>query len=147
MVGKNMDMKDLVLSTLSYLEKSADEESSQTPEATQKEAPTIKEIPTKSHQTLEASEPKLNEEIASEPKESLKTEPSLSEGNDREELLRFMTTLRERILVLFEGLQSPNNRNIDAKLDLVLNFLEYQLSLIDEKMDDLNTKEQEARRY
>ena len=44
---------------------------------------------------------------------------------------RFLNALQERILVLFEGLQSPNNRNIETKVDMILNFLEYTLAIID----------------
>ncbi|AWI34495.1 CiaD-like domain-containing protein [Helicobacter apodemus] len=46
---------------------------------------------------------------------------------------KFLNTLQERILVLFEGLQSPNNRNIENKVDMILNFLEFTLAIIDEK--------------
>lgn len=46
---------------------------------------------------------------------------------------RFLNALQERILVLFEGLQSPNNRNIETKVDMILNFLEFTLAIIDEK--------------
>ena len=51
--------------------------------------------------------------------------------------LKFFQNLRERILVLFEGFQSPNNTNIEAKVDLTLNFLEYLLATIDERIDKL----------
>lgn len=46
---------------------------------------------------------------------------------------RFLNALQDRILVLFEGLQSPNNRNIETKVDMILNFLEFTLAIIDEK--------------
>ena len=46
---------------------------------------------------------------------------------------KFLDSLQERILVLFEGLQSPNNRNIETKVDMILNFLEFTLAIIDEK--------------
>ena len=46
---------------------------------------------------------------------------------------KFLESLQDRILVLFEGLQSPNNRNIEVKLDMVLNFLEFTLAIIDER--------------
>ena len=46
---------------------------------------------------------------------------------------RFLNAMQERILVLFEGLQSPNNRNIEDKVDMILNFLEFTLAIIDEK--------------
>ena len=48
---------------------------------------------------------------------------------------RFLEGLRERILVMFEGMQSPNNRAAEAKIDLILNFFEWQLSLIDERLE------------
>ena len=50
----------------------------------------------------------------------------------------FYENIRERILVLFEGFQSPNNKNIEAKVDLTLNFLEYMLATIDERLGSLN---------
>ena len=46
----------------------------------------------------------------------------------------FLEKLRERILVLFEGLQSPNINNLDKKLDLTINFLEYTLAEIDKQL-------------
>lgn len=46
---------------------------------------------------------------------------------------RFLNAMQERILVLFEGLQSPNSRNIEDKVDMILNFLEFTLAIIDEK--------------
>jgi hypothetical protein len=46
----------------------------------------------------------------------------------------FLKHLRERILVLFDGLQSPNTQNLDVKLDVTLNFLEYLLAKIEEKL-------------
>ena len=51
---------------------------------------------------------------------------------------RFYINLRERILVLFEGFQSPNNKNIEAKIDLTLNFLEYLLATIDEELESVD---------
>jgi hypothetical protein len=49
----------------------------------------------------------------------------------------FLNSVRERVLVLFEGLQSPNNRNIEAKVDLIINFLEYKLAIIDERLEKI----------
>lgn len=58
--------------------------------------------------------------------------PEESLDSDR----RFLEGLRERILVMFEGMQSPNNRAAEAKIDLILNFFEWQLSLIDERLEN-----------
>ncbi|WP_024791928.1 CiaD-like domain-containing protein [Lebetimonas sp. JS138] len=46
----------------------------------------------------------------------------------------FLSHIKERLLILFEGLQSPNTQNLDVKLDVTLNFLEYLLVKIDEKL-------------
>ncbi len=48
----------------------------------------------------------------------------------------FLKHIRERLLVLFDGLQSPNTQNLDVKLDVTLNFLEYLLMRIEEKLQN-----------
>lgn len=60
--------------------------------------------------------------------------PETSHLHTKEE--QFLKNLRERILVLFEGFKSPNTQNIEAKLDLTLNFLEYLLASIDERLNE-----------
>jgi hypothetical protein len=47
----------------------------------------------------------------------------------------FLLNLREKLLVLFDGLQSPNIDNLEKKLDLTINFLEFALSQIDNKLN------------
>jgi len=49
----------------------------------------------------------------------------------------YLMSMRERLLVLFEGFQAPNNTNIEAKIDLTLNYLEYVLASIDTRLDRL----------
>ena len=46
----------------------------------------------------------------------------------------FLENLKERLLILFDGLQSPNTENLEIKLDVTLNFLEYLLTKIEEKL-------------
>jgi len=48
----------------------------------------------------------------------------------------FLLHIKERLLILFEGLQSPNTQNLDVKLDVTLNFLEYLLVKIEEKLQN-----------
>lgn len=50
---------------------------------------------------------------------------------------QFLENMRERIHVIFEGFQSPNNANIEAKVDLTLNFLEYLLSTIETRLKEI----------
>ena len=47
----------------------------------------------------------------------------------------FLENIKERLLVLFEGLQSPNTQNLEVKLDVTINFLEYLLVKIEEKLN------------
>lgn len=49
----------------------------------------------------------------------------------------YLNSMRERLLVLFEGFQAPNNSNIEAKIDLTLNYLEYVLASIDARLEKL----------
>ncbi|MBN2870893.1 MAG: hypothetical protein JXK04_08070 [Campylobacterales bacterium] len=55
----------------------------------------------------------------------------------REDEMRMLEGIRERLLVLFEGFQSPNNVQIEAKVDLTLNFLEYLLATIDSRLESI----------
>ena len=61
--------------------------------------------------------------------------PSTSQTPHNEEA--FLESIKERIHVLFEGFQSPNNVNIEAKVDLTLNFLEYLLSTIEARLKEI----------
>ncbi len=54
---------------------------------------------------------------------------------------RFLQTMQERLLVLFEGFQAPNNSKIEAKVDLTLNFLEYLLSMIENRLLQIENNE------
>ena len=56
--------------------------------------------------------------------------------NGESELL-YLKSIRERLLVLFEGFQSPNNANLEAKIDMTLNFLEYTLATIDARVEKI----------
>ena len=103
-----MELKDVILSTLEELE----------------------------HTKEEASTPKsttagfTNESI----QVSTKTSDSLSSSHNE---ALFLESMKERIHVLFEGFQSPNNANIEAKVDLTLNFLEYLLSTIESRLKEI----------
>ena len=70
----------------------------------------------------------------------LQTLEELEEDNEVKKVINkdeeFLKQLRERILVLFEGLQSPNVNNIEKKLDLTINYLEYILSDIDKRLQN-----------
>ena len=62
------------------------------------------------------------------------------EQNGISDEVQYLESVKERLLVLFEGFQSPNNVEIEAKIDLTLNFLEYLLSTIDTRLDTLKKR-------
>lgn len=49
----------------------------------------------------------------------------------------FLSIQREKMLVLFEGLLSPEVKEVDQKLELVLRYLQYQLSEIDKRLKEI----------
>jgi len=77
-----------------------------------------------------------NEEEASEKESKLQEIHTASTSHLHTKEEQFLKNLRERILVLFEGFKSPNTQNVEAKLDLTLNFLEYLLAGIDERLNE-----------
>ena len=47
----------------------------------------------------------------------------------------FLKNLKERILVLFEGLNDTKKEDLDARLELTINFLEFLLANIDDRLN------------
>lgn len=109
-----MELKDVILSTLAEME---DDNVSPSVDNT---AEKIKE---NNFSTTIEEEPMIKSELTSE------------SGIDSE--LAYLSSIRERLLVLFEGFQAPNNSNIEAKVDMTLNFLEYTLATIDLRVEKL----------
>ena len=132
-----MDLKDLVISTLAEIDEAVRDESNT--EKPAKPAPFVIE---------EYQEPKRVE--LSYPKEEpqrqfyaiAEEESKPAETKNDAKFENFLVNLKERILVLFEGLQtidSSGNKEllmIEKKMDLTVNFLEYLLASIDEKLEN-----------
>ena len=110
-----MELKDMILSTLKELDEVVTkEEAVKPPKLGMREEPILQ----------------VKEELM--PLEALEICEDESICDTQRQ---FYINLRERVLVLFEGFQSPNNKNIEAKIDLTLNFLEYLLATIDEQLE------------
>jgi len=106
-----MELKDVILSTLAEMED---------------------DVPVK----IPKKESFVKKETAPTPMPIAKdSEAQVSESSDSE--LIYLNSIRERLLVLFEGFQAPNNTNIEAKVDMTLNFLEYVLATIDSRVQML----------
>lgn len=111
-----MELKDVILSTLAEIEEitiasAAVEHSIDQPASTENDVP-----------------PSFRND-------NTENEPEFRGVRDDE--ARMLEGIRERLLVLFEGFQSPNNAQIEAKVDLSLNFFEYLLATIDNRLETI----------
>lgn len=117
-----MELKDVILSTLAEMEDNNTVERSEEPKQ-------VKNADIKQHEHK-------GEEVRKHEQQSEALNDTLKNYTVDNELF-FLNSVRERLLVLFEGFQAPNNSNIEAKIDLTLNFLEYLLATIDNRVEIL----------
>ena len=117
-----MELKDVILSTLAEIEDLS----------TLPEPSSLK--PSKEEKSLSASEvmPIELQPVVENIRQVVETVHVI-----RDDEVRMLEGIRERLLVLFEGFQSPNNKQIEAKVDLTLNFFEYLLATIDNRLDTI----------
>ena len=116
-----MELKDVILSTLAEMDQTAEED---------------KTSDTKGETTGELQS-SASENSVSSIEENVPTAEVRSSERDLTDEAKYLESIKERLLVLFEGFQSPNNSQIEAKIDLTLNFLEYLLSTIDSRLEIL----------
>ncbi|GAA8312410.1 hypothetical protein HpDR24_00600 [Helicobacter pylori] len=55
----------------------------------------------------------------------------------------FLKNLLERTLVLFQGMQALNEKEALKRLDLVMRFLQYQLSVLEKRLESLERENTE----
>jgi len=115
-----MELKDVILSTIAEMDDSANA------------------ISSSSEKSFDISEDRPVERSPFAQMTAVSKEIQSSQSSEGE--LKFLENVRERLLVLFEGFQSPNNANIEAKVDLTLNFLEYLLATIETRVDTLKSE-------
>ncbi len=77
--------------------------------------------------TLEELDNKIEEEGY---KEGSEEEIATVSENERE----FLLNSKERLEVLFDGLKSDENVKVEEKLELVVNFLHFYLSRIEDRL-------------
>ncbi|MDD2448890.1 MAG: hypothetical protein PHS42_07265 [Sulfurimonas sp.] len=133
-----MELKDVILSTLAEME---DNETTKKVLNSSIEVKKVqnKDIP-KRHTLSASSMIKEEKEVEKAYEEIEENEDDDSSSIESEE--SFLNSLKERMLVLFEGFQAPNNTSIDAKVDMTLNFLEYVLANIDLRKEELKKGKQ-----
>ncbi|MDY0232489.1 MAG: hypothetical protein RBS11_00535 [Sulfurimonas sp.] len=132
-----MELKDVILSTLAEME---DNETTKKVLNSSIEVKKVQSEDMPKRHTLSAT-PMIKEkkEQVSQEIEEEKDEDDSSSIESEES---FLNSLKERMLVLFEGFQAPNNTSIDAKVDMTLNFLEYVLANIDLRKEELKKGKQ-----
>jgi hypothetical protein len=140
MVGKAMELKDMILSTLEELDIEQGDQKKESFQNGVKEL--TKEIEVEEID-LGNNTPKPEETPKTKPQDQPTTQVVKQSDNSltfadplKEENREFLLNLRERVLVLFEGFQAPNNQKIEEKIELTLNFFEYLLAVIDEKLEN-----------
>lgn len=118
-----MELKDVILSTLAEIE-----ELSSVPESVEHRERIVEEKARPPFDEAAAPNAPVIEKVQS----VIETVHAV-----RDDEARMLEGIRERLLVLFEGFQSPNNTQIEAKVDLTLNFFEYLLATIDNRLDTI----------
>jgi len=112
-----MELKDVVLSALAEIENDNQQDAQQSSQ----NSPAIRNEP-------------AQQEAKSSVDDSSETLTPLF--NER----FFLEAVKERLLVLFEGFQSPNNVAIEAKVELTLNFLEYLLATVESRLAEIKDR-------
>ncbi|MCH9814387.1 MAG: hypothetical protein K0U47_10665 [Epsilonproteobacteria bacterium] len=88
--------------------------------------------------TLNELDAKIEEDGYTKEKEVAQTSPKPQTMVDESDELSFLMHSKERLEVLFEGLNSPELTKVEAKQKLVINFLQFYLSEIDERIAKLS---------
>jgi len=109
-----MELKDVILSTLAEMEEPIVEKIVKTPK-------------------VKVEKVEIQKEIES-PNVILKEENLIDDNFKIDSELIYLKSIRERLLVLFEGFQAPNNTNIEVKIDMTLNYLEYVLATTESRI-------------
>ncbi|NLK67358.1 MAG: hypothetical protein GX282_07785 [Campylobacteraceae bacterium] len=56
----------------------------------------------------------------------------------KQDEIEFLTLIKERVLVLFEGLNNFERGDIEARVELNLKFMEFLLANIEKRVEDLS---------
>lgn len=71
----------------------------------------------------------------------IKEEADLIEDSAISDEVSLLLRLKEKSLVLFEGLRATQNKDIEIKLEMVISYLEYQLFVIEDRLKSLKSRE------
>ncbi len=160
-MASRMELKNIISETLSEIEKMAKtiDDGFNTAQKTPsffKTPPHLQNTPKNANTPLEpknatknATKIETQEKITEEKEEELKeiiTEEIVQE-NPTQALIPnervFLKGLLERTLVLFKGMQALEEKEVLKRLDLVVRFLQYQLSVLEKRLESLERENTE----
>ncbi len=147
MAGR-MELKNIISETLNEIEKMAKTidngfDTAQKTPSFFKTPPHLQNTP-KNAAKIETQE-KITEEKEEELKEIITEE--IAQENPTQALIPnervFLKGLLERTLVLFKGMQALEEKEAMKRLDLVAHFLQYQLSVLEKRLESLERENTE----
>ncbi|GAA7830407.1 hypothetical protein HpMS158_01600 [Helicobacter pylori] len=150
-----MELKNIISETLNEIEKMAqtiDDGVAQRTPSFFKTPPNLQNTPKNANTSLEPknaakieTQEKITEEKEEEAKEIIteettpKTPTQAPIPNERV----FLKNLLERTLVLFKSMQALEEKEAMKRLDLVARFLQYQLSVLEKRLESLERENTE----
>ncbi len=160
MAGR-MELKNIISETLNEIEKMAKTiddgfDSTQKTPSFFKTPPHLQNTPKNANAPLEPknaaknaakieTQEKITEEKEEEAKEIITEE--IAQETPKEALIPnervFLKNLLERTLVLFKGMQALEEKEAMKRLDLVARFLQYQLSVLEKRLESLEQENTE----
>ncbi|WQW38205.1 hypothetical protein KVM50_00785 [Helicobacter pylori] len=152
-----MELKNIISETLSEIEKMAKTidnnfDAAQKTPSFFKTPPNLQNTPNPQNTPLEPknaakieTQEKITEEKEEEAKEIITEE--ITQENPTQVLISnervFLKNLLERTLVLFQGMQALEEEKALERLDLVARFLQYQLSVLEKRLESLERENTE----
>ena len=127
-----MEIKDAIISTLAEIEEITNEVRNEAQKAKKVEEKTEEKVVKK------AASNNGNAKVVARPAQQ--PQKNSYPEHHRVEELEYLKSVRDRVLVLFEGLQAPTNQELEKKVDLILKFMEFQLATIDERIKNISKK-------
>lgn len=94
---------------------------------------TISEFGTMSNDDTSDSNEKVDQNIFID----IKEEKEEGKNGNFDDEITILLRLKEKSLVLFEGLKNIKGTNLEIKLEMVINYLEYQLYVIEDRLKTL----------
>ncbi len=130
-----METKEAILSTINELNRA------DLAESTNSDLEQVDFVDSSNHNSHISRE--SNDESDSKPPLfiDIKEEADLIEDSAISDEVSLLLRLKEKSLVLFEGLRATQNKDIEIKLEMVISYLEYQLFVIEDRLKSLESRE------